>query len=198
MSDIDLNKYKRKRTFNGSTRDNRTRCEIVSDKNTAIEYMTSFINDESTKDTVKHVLVDKVPSYFWINPSSSSGKYHPFDERGKFGLVLHTCRVVKITNDLCTAAQIEGIARDNLIAAAILHDTWKYGQFPGNYHTVKDHSNIPQQHINIPDRIIQLIRTHDGQWSVNPDEWQVADDHQKLLHYADYLASRAYIHIKIP
>ncbi|MCK4528003.1 hypothetical protein KAW18_11595 [candidate division WOR-3 bacterium] len=159
--------------------------------------MVEFIKDESLSEKIKNILNDEVPDYFWINPSSSSGKYHPSDERGKFGLVLHTCRVVKIVDDLCVAAQITGSNREELIAAAILHDSFKYDLPPGNHHTVKLHCIIPGEQLSISDRINQSIRTHDGQWGI-PDEWQYADEYQQLLHYADYIASRSYVHIRIP
>ena len=195
---IDLEKYKKKkRTFAGNTRDYRTQCEIISDKEEAIKYLVEFIKDESLSEKIKNILNDEVPDYFWINPSSSSGKYHPSDERGKFGLVLHTCRVVKIVDDLCVAAQITGSNREELIAAAILHDSFKYDLPPGNHHTVKLHCIIPGEQLSISDRINQSIRTHDGQWGI-PDEWQYADEYQQLLHYADYIASRSYVHIRIP
>lgn len=204
---IDEGKRKRnKRSFSGNTRDNRTTPEIISSKDNTIDYLCEFIQDKELSIHIRNVLKQCVPDYFWTKPSSSTGKYHPFDERGKFGLVLHTCRVTKLTNELCTAAQIEGKHKDNLICAAIMHDTLKYGDPEENLqHTTKDHSNLVQKYINedsiyspISDDIIRLIRTHDGQWSVNPDEWRSADDHQKLLHYADYISSRRYIYIRIP
>jgi len=198
---MDINKYKReKRTFSGNTRDRRTLPEIISSKENAINYMTEYIKDEHLSTLVRDIMEQSVPDYFWEKASSSSGKYHPFDERGKFGLVLHTCRVVKVTNDLCVAAQITGKERDNLICAAILHDALKYGDPSKELrHTTKDHSNLVEKFIPaVPGDIIRMIRTHDGQWSVNPNEWNNASESQRLLHYADYLASRSHTHIRIP
>jgi 23S rRNA maturation-related 3'-5' exoribonuclease YhaM len=195
---IDINKYKReKRTFSGNTRDYRTTCEIVSDKETAIEYLISFIKDEHLSEKINDIMTNDVPDYFYEKPSSSSGKYHPSDERSKCGLVLHTCRVTKLVDDLCVSAQIDGVDRDDLIVAAILHDSFKYDLPPGNLHTVKLHCIIPGEQLDISDRINHLIRTHDGQWGL-PQEWKDADEHQKLLHYADYISSRSYIHVRIP
>lgn len=196
---IDLTKYqKKKRTFSGGNGyDSRTVCEIISDKGEAIKYLIEFIKDEDMSLAIESILAQDVPEYFWEKPSSSSGKYHPSDERGKFGLVLHTCRVVKLVDDLCVSAQITGSERDDLIIAAILHDAFKYDIPPGNLHTVKLHCIIPGEQLHLSDRINQLIRTHDGRWGI-PEEWAVADEHQKLLHYADYIASRAYNHIRIP
>lgn len=194
---IDLEKYKRKRTFSGSGYDSRTVCEIISDRDEATKYLTSFIKDKDISLLIEGILVQDVPEYFWEKPSSSSGKYHPSDERSRYGLVLHICRVVKLVDDLCVAAQITGSERDDLIVAAILHDAFKYDLPPGNLHTVKLHCIIPGEQLHISDRINQLIRTHDGKWGL-PDEWAVADEHQKLLHCADYIASRSYIHVRVP
>lgn len=198
---MDLDKYKKpKRAFSGSTRDHRTLPEIISSKENSIDYMIEYIKDEELSKKTRDIMEYIVPMYFWTKPSSSTGKYHPFDERGKFGLVLHTCRVTKVTDDLCVAAQITHKERDNLIVAAILHDALKYGDpKEQRTHTTKDHSNLVEKHIQgIPGDIIRLIRTHDGQWSVNPNEWNTATPDQKLLHYADYIASRSYVHIRIP
>lgn len=198
---MDLEKYKKtKRTLSGNTRDRRTLPEIITSKDNAIAYLIEFIEDEYLSTLVHDILEQSVPDYFWTKPSSSTGKYHPFDERGKFGLVLHTCRVTKVVNDLCVATQITHKERDELIVAAILHDALKYGDPKKDLpHTVKDHSNLVEKHISgIPDNVIRLIRTHDGQWSVNPSEWKDATSDQKLLHYADYIASRSHVHIRIP
>jgi 23S rRNA maturation-related 3'-5' exoribonuclease YhaM len=195
---MDIDKYKKKkRTFSGTTRDRRTLPEIITSKENSINYMIEFIKDDHLSEKVKDIMTNDVPDYFWTKPSSSSGKYHPFDERGKFGLVLHTCRVTKVTDDLCVAAQVNDVNRNDLIVAAILHDSFKYDLPPGNPHTVKLHCIIPGEQLDITDMVNQLIRTHDGQWGL-PDEWKDADDHQKLLHYADYIASRSYVHIRIP
>lgn len=194
---VDLSKYKKKRReFTKSGRDIRTVCEIISDKATAIDYLTGFIDHPNNKKIYTAIIRNDVPDYFWVNPSSSSGKYHPNDERGKYGLVLHTCRVTKITSELCTAAEIAGSSRNDLIVAAILHDSFKYG-VQGGYHTQKDHCIIPGEQLRINDRINELVRTHDGHW-VLPEEWATADEHQRILHYADYIASRSFVHVRIP
>jgi len=198
---MDLDKYKKpKRTFSGNTRDHRTLPEIITSKDNAIDYLIEFVKDEYLSTLVHDIMKESVPDYFWTKPSSSTGKYHPFDERGKFGLVLHTCRVTKVTDDLCMAAQVTGKERDNLICAAILHDAAKYGD-PSKQltHTTKDHSNLVEKFIpGVPGDIIRIIRTHDGQWSVNPSEWKNASESQRLLHYADYITSRSHTHIRIP
>lgn len=201
VSNMDIDKYKRpKRAFSGNTRDRRTLPEIITSKENSINYMVEFIKDDYLSTLVHDIMEQSVPDYFFTKSSSSTGKYHPFDERGKFGLVLHTCRVTKVTDDLCVAAQINNKERDNLICAAILHDALKYGDpKEERTHTTKDHSNLVEKHIQgIPGDIIRLIRTHDGQWSVNPNEWNNADEPQRLLHYADYISSRSYVHIRIP
>lgn len=170
--------------------------EIISNKSAAIDYLTGFINSDNIKIVITPIIRDDVPEYFWVNPSSSSGKYHPSDERGKFGLVLHTCRVTKITSELCIAAEIKGVDRDNMIVAAILHDSFKYGE-QGAHYTVKNHCVIPGEQLRISPEIIDLIRTHDGHW-ILPDEWGDANEHQRIIHYADYIASRHFVHIQIP
>jgi len=51
------------------------------------------IYDEDTRDSVIRTFLKGCPDYFWERPSSSSGKYHSVDERGKYGNWIHTKRV---------------------------------------------------------------------------------------------------------
>jgi len=137
-----------------------------------------------------------VPKYFWEVPASSSGKYHPESSLGKGGLIRHTIIAVEYGIKLCEINSISSLNQDKIIAALILHDTCKAG-----CNDSKNNSNYPFHH-HLPKRyfkslatkipfetyeeIFAMIKSHMGQWfSVQPES-----KGQKIVHYADYLASR--------
>ena len=172
---------------------------IISSKENTIRYLLSFIEDDKDLfDYTNKLLRKKVPKYFYINPSSSSGKYHPPDERCYYGLVLHTLRVVKLTHDICNFKNIAMKKHDRniTVVAAILHDTLKYDIPPGKSHTVDDHPIIACKYLNIPEEIGRIIKSHYGYW-FTPEDYQKMDDMQRALYMADAIASKPYISIKI-
>ena len=78
--------------------------------------------------------LSQAPWQFWQKPSSA-GKYHPPDEHGLDGLLLHTIRVVKVGLVICDSA--DGRLDPNIILpACVLHDICRYGM--GVVHEGKD------------------------------------------------------------
>lgn len=140
----------------------------------------------------------KLPEHFWIKPSSSTGKYHPFDERGIHGLVIHSLRDAKIAKRIgeCYPQPID---YDVIQFAALFHDIGKYG-FEKNPlpHTDKNHAEtgadyigriayMPPNdgHIKIIDSAIHVVRAHMGQWGKTEAESAEAS----ILIMADYVAT---------
>jgi len=95
--------------------------------------------------------IEIVPDYFWTNPSSTTGKYHPEDEFGEGGLALHTYKCLALGEsmlrgmlheDLCTTREkynIGGLAnvKKCFIIALALHDSFASGK-PGQLNSDKD------------------------------------------------------------
>ena len=170
-----------------------TTYDLLYDKESIIEYFGHFIEDEGLKDFITDTLTNKVPDYFWTLPSSSSGKYHPVDERGMFGLVLHTLRVFKVSNMLCIFSDVKGRDRDIVLIAAILHDSLKYDVPPGGVHTIQNHKTVACKYLELPDDICSVINaTH-----IDPYIVKELDEKQRVLYYADAIASRDWIDIDI-
>lgn len=149
--------------------------------------------------------LDRAPDYFWTKPSSSSGKYHPPDEHGEGGLVLHTSRVVKLSEILLKSA-VPPVMVDSVRFAAIFHDVGRFG-FEANpaEHSLKDHPELASKwleeqvaHFLSKDRIRdpifrmelnvaqRAIESHMGKWGGNPpsskEDW--------IVHSADMVASQ--------
>lgn len=148
-----------------------------------------------------------INEYHKIAPAASikrGSKNHPDDERKRGGLVLHTKRVFRVLLDLINAEQEKLISNeiDALLVAALLHDMAK---FPDGKckSTNSNHADIMADYIrNMKTSIIsaverykiaRYIETHNGKWGKVKPETHL----EKLLHYADYIASRNYVKIKI-
>ena len=86
----------------------------------------NLIKNKEIRKLVKNIL-KLAPRYFWVVPSSSTGKHHPPDEDMAGGKVLHTKRVVYLANQLCRLEDINGIERYKLLAAMIVHDIFCQG-----------------------------------------------------------------------
>lgn len=130
--------------------------------------------------------------------TSSTGKYHPSFSQGEFGLSRHTKAVVKLVMVICDA--FPELDQDTLVIAAIAHDAFKYksdnDQYTSKYHAL-DAAEILQQ--NGLHEEARLVSKHMGRWDVardksgrtkNPEKFD-----EKMLHLADYIASKKFIHI---
>lgn len=142
------------------------------------------------------------PEYIADCPSSSSGKYHPEDELGPDGLIRHTKKVVTVCRMLLSGTS--GVNADLAFAACILHDLRKQGVTKSG-HTVKDHPELAAQLVEEtavanPDLLcheqVKALRDavgyHYGPWGSGrwSDYKSAADKLSRLVHTADYIASR--------
>ena len=161
-----------------------------------------------TEECLRHV-----PEYFWTMAASTTGKYHPVYSLGEGGLVRHTKAAVSIALDLLSLEQYRHLsdARDCIIAALILHDTFKKGR-DGKKWTVFDHPLIAAEFVvEMADRVSvqmkyvnvirDLIATHMGQWTEDYDGVQRLQkpetEAQKFVHLCDFLASRKSINVDV-
>ena len=136
------------------------------------------------------------PEYFWNLPTSSTGKYHPHDESGKHGNWIHTKRVFSTYQDsadsLINAGIIDSNDKQAGMAAALIHDMFKYG-FPEaeGKHTIKYHDVLGaayiRQYTDLPDKVARLVNIHNGPWHVGPTP---ETQHEWLFHQCDMIASR--------
>ena len=157
------------------------------------------------------IVLERVPAGFYTKPASSTGKYHPKSSLGHEGLIRHVRLVALYARFICEVKMfsLSEIQEDLLIAAALLHDSVKYGLEDGP-HTAKDHAQIaatfledsiilydehiahemesPEQYEYIKKALRGLLLSHHGQWSNPLPEPSIMLE--RLFHLADYLASR--------
>lgn len=165
------------------------------------------IQNEELRKAVSEYMTTAVPPYFFHIGASSSGKYHPQFSQGEGGLVRHTKAVVMFLDELLrlsSYAYMPEDYKDYAYAAAIMHDTCKYG-FGEELDKTKyvDHAanaaaNWEEFCETMDYRphpfIAMAIRAHMGQWTTNKDEKPFTNI-DRVVHLADYIASRSFIDI---
>ena len=153
---------------------------------------------KDAKDFAKYCM-DKAPPHFWTKPSSSSGKYHPPDEHGEGGLVLHTIRVEKIA-EILIGGSTAPLWVDAVRLAALLHDVARYGlEEEPDEHSNDSHPELAEKFLircweeqfpALPPGFLgvacQAIRRHMGRWGkhdpITPEDW--------IVHNADNIAAK--------
>lgn len=167
----------------------------------------SNIIQEWTLETLKNA-----PTYFYVAQASSSGKYHPKCTIKEGGLITHIKRVVYLANHICEACDVQGLARDTVISACILHDIAKtpserVAHIYGMTTTNKDFVNHPinaekyfakncelnKEPEQVTINMIQiLIAYHMGRWTPESIKKDIVDYSlcELIVYLSDYLASR--------
>jgi len=185
-----MNKHEEK-----AKRINRVKNTLTEDELVRLLPEVDAIHNDEIRECTIRTFLKGCPPYFWVEPTSSSGKYHSPDERGKYGNLLHTKRVfaryVNLSESLYEAGEISGVERESGKAAALLHDMMKYGwpsEFAG--HTVNNHdiigAAVAKEIGGCPESVIELIETHMGSWGEGPNP---TSQKQWLFHLADKSAA---------
>lgn len=164
----------------------------------------SYIKNPVIQESVRKFINEYVPDYFFEVAASSTGKYHPNYALGTGGLVRHTQAAVRIAVGMFALTKYSDEDRDVIIAALILHDTFKHGKIAQKY-TCADHPVIAYRMVleNMKDcpryeDIADAIHSHMGQWNrdyrtkreIMP---KPKTPLQSFVHTCDYLASRKYL-----
>lgn len=179
--------------------------------------LNTFAN-EDIKEFAK-VLLDDAPDYFYEVAASSTGKYHPQYALGEGGLMRHTKSVVRFYNHLMNIEQNKSIFTDREIdlgrISCLAHDIQKSGteesyieksnNGENKVFTVFDHPLLAAKYIMLyKDKylteeelkfIAMGIGSHMGQWNTDKRNPNITlpkpkTEMQKIVHLADYLASR--------
>lgn len=142
-------------------------------------------------------------------PASSSGKYHPPDEIGPMGMVIHVKRCVALAPDIARMYGLDAYGQDILIAASLVHDLYKQGKDGKAGHTVKDHMLIIHEVINMTvvdlnldpsgkffSELANACLFHEGVWT--PPEAHELEDGPNIyataMHTIDMMVTRRAIY----
>lgn len=165
------------------------------------------------QDFARFFFDEKVGNWFWKSGASSTGKYHPSFSQGEGGLVKHTRAVVWFCDELLrlsSYAYMRDEYKDYAILACLLHDTCKYGNSnEENKDCYKNHGALAATAVknaweeffdshasgmDCPELLTMAIRSHMGQWT-DPREDRPFTNIDRLVHLADYIASRNFLEI---
>lgn len=151
--------------------------------------------DELRDDAIR-TFMKGCPDYFWEEPSSSSGKYHSVDERGKHGNWIHTKRVFaeycNIAESWVELGAITPRQKEEGKVAALIHDMMKYDWPSENDgHTIRDHDKVAADVAmnigDVEDSVVRMVASHMGPWGKGPNP---QSKNELLLHTADKSAAR--------
>ena len=181
-----------------------------------LEEIETLQNDDNRRFARR--LLDTVPDYFFSVPASSSGKYHPKNDLGDGGLVRHSICVARMLDHLLEPRgyfDFSDEQKELLKVAALFHDCFKSGtqdDYEKSKHTKFLHPLYAANHIMTTAItggfsyekalfIYNTVISHMGQWNIGKNGEGILptpfDQSQKVLHLADYLASRKDINMEL-
>jgi len=178
-----------------------------------IQEALNKFNNPLIRDFVREAL-EKAPDGLWLDPCSSTGKYHPpFDQVVPGGLVNHML--------VSTYFVEQGIRRyheftdekfqpdpkwlDLARAACMLHDIAKCG-IPWGERTVPNHGHLGAeflkglesfQKLSLYDRhiILRGVKWHMGRWEEGFRPERSVDSFEHLIQEADFYSTRKKIRV---
>ena len=169
--------------------------------------LNTFENEDIKEFAIE--LLNNLPEYVWHVGASSTGKYHPAYSLGEGGLMRHQIAVVRFLNFFLELEQygagMTSRERDLMRTAALIHDGMKSGtqdDYNKSKYTKFNHPILMAEVVRSTDGlntserdfIAHCIESHMGQWAfdkkTNVELPKPKDEYQKLVHLADYLASR--------
>ena len=158
------------------------------------------------------VLIDLLPDYFFEEPASSTGKYHPPFAQGEGGLVRHTKVAVRFAHELLNGLigePFKDSEKDLMILALILHDGIKHGIPKDRYvkfehplliaKFIKEHQGDTTFTDNEVKFLQNVISSHMGPFTTNQYSNvtlpRPSNKYQKFVHMCDLLASKKFINV---
>lgn len=176
-------------------------------RSAVFEKQLELIFDETMREFTR-LCICAAPDYFFTDcPASSSGKYHPIDELGADGTILHTKKVFTVAYQLSRGLECES-SRDEILAACLIHDLRKQGMNKTG-HTAKNHPALAADLVKevqdatqmLTNKSYQIIHNacgyHYGPWSYKA--WKkTLDDYTReelTVYLSDYIASKREVHV---
>ena len=180
------------------------------DKKEVFNAELNYIKNEKIRNSAE-TMVSLLPDYFFVEPASSTGKYHPMYATGKAGLVRHTKAAVRIAIELFGIYKLDDETKDLIVFSLILHDGLKknieeerYTRFDhplliANY--IKDNKDKLELTDEQIERVSKMISSHMGKWNTNEYNPGIVlpvpkTMEEKFVHMCDYLASRKSIELR--
>lgn len=186
--------------------------DAVSNAKAFLTEVNYIKNDRIRENALR--LIEKIPSYFYTEAASSTGKYHPEFSNGVGGLLRHTKVAVKIAETLLRNDSIgykfTSDEKDLIILAIIMHDSVKRGINEERY-TRFDHPILAgklvekyRSELTLTDDevelLVRMIKTHMGQWTADRSGTEVLEKpktkYERFVHMCDYLSAQKFLNVK--
>ena len=162
------------------------------------EQVDSISNPELKELTYR--IIEKLPEGFWARESSK--KYHPVDERGECGNLIHSLKVEKLALRLLEPTHTNKEEIDLIKSASLLHDCMRHGPEGTAPFSVGNHPQLVREFIackgltcELSDKVCDLIETHMGPWGHPPFFPELSLN--SVLQLADYLAAQTDISVEL-
>ncbi len=135
------------------------------------------------------------PLAFWVKQCSL--KYHPVDERGTHGNLIHTIRVAKLVLVIVASCSFLRWDIDRILAGAILHDVCRYGLDGQSQFSHKEHPKLVRElmdnhriGLGSPARkqLLEDIEKHMGRWDKPSYAPKILPS--EVLHLADAIDAK--------
>lgn len=167
----------------------------------------SRVKTDKMRDFYKAIL-QKCDDLNATGSASSSGKYHPIQDLGKYGLYRHSITVAKFAEIMMRSIPLydDDENWDIVYVAALLHDMCKYdsevngGKHTNDYHPVAMAKVIRDFNEELNDssfeRVAKAIETHHSRWNALRKPWndisempEPEDLEQYILIFSDLSAA---------
>jgi len=166
------------------------------------------IFDKKVREFTK-LCVTQSPDYFFLDcPSSSTGKYHPLDELGADGVLIHTKKVYTMAYELVKGMACEG-SRDVVLAACVIHDLRKQGLVKRGHTDMRRHCALAADLVDEVQEATQLLtkEQHDmlrgcvgyhlGPWSYEPWKKPLSEytAEELVVYISDFTVSKRFVQV---
>lgn len=139
-------------------------------------------------------LVAGLPIGVVAAPGSMTGKYHPADERGEGGLLVHIFRFAELVPQAAKMVELNEVQEDELLITAIIHDAFKVTLSRADYwmHPLKSAEYALAEGLH---GAAQACALHEGPWTDKriSDSWGTwwVNAMPRAAHMVDFFVSRS-------
>ena len=134
------------------------------------------------------------PITFWTKQCSL--KYHPVDERGLYGNLIHTIRVAKLVLVIVDSCGCRRWIIDRVLSGAILHDVCRHGIDGKSEFSDKEHPRLVRQLMDkhkildspAREEVLEDIEKHMGRWDNSAYAPKLLPS--EVLHLADVIDAK--------
>ena len=174
----------------------------------------TIIKDDSLRESLKLILDEYLPNYWFEVGASSTGKYHPDYAAGTGGLMRHSKAAMfigyNILNNPLFGDNFSSHQKDLLLMSLLIHDGLKYN-FEKEKYTNFAHPILMSKFVldnyenwgleyEDAEYMAKVIASHMGPWNTNQYDKTILpipeSKEEVFVHLCDYLASRKLIDIK--